>query len=117
MSRKRQICCVGRRFVVKFCESVVKSEHFLVVVYIQLPFALESHNHLDGSPDAALASILRTDIISNLLHLVHSVCRADSAAAGHHHRDVRNIISEVHHLLSLETVSGAEVVEVLDLRP
>ena len=90
-------------------------EFFLVLLYIQLPFALEFHDHRDGLPYTSLASRLGCDKVRYRKDLVGCITWACAASARNHYRNIRQVIADVHYFVSCERMLCAELFEVLYL--
>ena len=87
----------------------------LVLVYIEIPAAMQAHDFLDGFACAAFASRLLRDIVRYLLNILHGVARTGAATACLHHRNVRKIVPEIHDFFRKKAVAGTEVRKVLHL--
>ena len=95
--------------------TVVKILEFaLVFLYVKLPFALHLHDQCKSFSDASFTSWLDCDVVCDLEYFVYCIAWADSASACLHYRNIRKVISEIHHFFSLESMLEAEGFEVLD---
>ena len=88
---------------------------FLVIMHVKLPLAVHFQYCFDHLSCASLASRASGDVISSCLYLIYRIAWADSASACENYRDIRQVVSEVHHFFSFQIVFAAEVIEVFDL--
>ena len=93
----------------------IPSEFPLVVLYVEVPGALELHDELDGVPCASFSARLGAYEVGCFQNIVHSVAGGHSASACLHYGDVGKVVSEVHYFFRSEVIFSAEVLEVFDL--
>ena len=78
---------------------------------------MQFHDLFDGVACKPFPSDTRGDIVGCLKYFFNRIGRADTDTAGFHHRDVRNIVPEIHHFIGRESVTRAEIIEILYLVP
>ena len=91
------------------------AEHFMVDIQVNFPLSLGFHDHFQCLSHAEFSAWPVADVVSCILGFLHCIRRAYSASACLENRDVWKVVSEVHHLLRLEIVLLAEVLEIVDL--